>query len=185
MAITWTGAFDQARLSAWMDSKGLGAGPLAEITPLAGGTQNVLIKFRRGDRSYVFRGPPPHLRANSNETMRREARVLAALAGSAVPHPEFIAGCSEEGVLGAAFYLMAPIDGFNARVALHENYQRDPAWRRAMGFEMVDAIAALANVDHRAVGLGDFGKAENFLERQVPRWRAWLEAYTEFPAGLA
>src|SRR3546814_7100225 len=51
--------------------------------------------------------------------------------------------------------------------------------RRAMGFSMVDAIAALALVDHEAVGLGDFGKPEGWLERQVGRWRSQLDSYAE------
>ena len=55
---------------------------------------------------------------NGNETMRREARILAALAGTAAPHPALIAACPSEAVLGSAFYLMEPIDGFNATVAM-------------------------------------------------------------------
>jgi aminoglycoside phosphotransferase (APT) family kinase protein len=52
--------------------------------------------------------------------------------------------------------------------------------RRQMGFEMVDAIAALANVDYIAVGLSDLGKVDGFLDRQVGRWRAQLDSYSEF-----
>jgi len=63
-------------LARWMDGEGLGAGPLENVEAIAGGTQNVLLRFRRGERSYVFRGPPPHKRANSDETMRRVERDL-------------------------------------------------------------------------------------------------------------
>ena len=84
---------DLSALEQWMDRQGLGEGPIAEATTLAGGTQNILLRFSRSGRSYVLRRPPPVLRANSNETMRREARVLAALKGSNVPHPELIAAC--------------------------------------------------------------------------------------------
>ena len=62
-----------------------------DVELIAGGTQNVLVRFRRGEREFVLRRPPPHKRANSDETMRREARVLGALAGSDVPHPGLIA----------------------------------------------------------------------------------------------
>ena len=95
------GSVDLDLLAAWMDGEGLGAGPLVDVERIAGGTQNVLLRFRRGDRTYVFRRPPPHKRANSDETMRREARVLAALAGSDVPHPGLIAACGDVDVLGA------------------------------------------------------------------------------------
>lgn len=139
----------------------------------------MLVRFTRSGRGHVLRRPPLHKRANSDETMRREARVLAALAGSDVPHPGLIAACPDTEVLGAAFYLMEPIDGFNPASGLPEPHRSDPAMRRAMGFSMVDAIAALALVDHEAVGLGDFGKPEGWLERQVGRWRSQLDSYAE------
>ena len=60
----------------------------------------------------VLRRPPEHLRKNSNDTMLREARVLAALAGSGVPHPGSTAVCDDIDVIGTSFYLMEPIDGF-------------------------------------------------------------------------
>lgn len=170
---------DLGALTTWMDGEGLGSGPLQDVEQLAGGTQNVLVRFSRSGRTYVLRRPPLHKRANSDETMRREARVLAALAGSAVPHPGLIAACPDVDVLGAAFYLMEPIDGFNPASGLPEPHRSDPAMRRAMGFSMVDAIAALALVDHEAVGLADFGKPEGWLERQVGRWQRQLDSYAE------
>lgn len=170
---------DLGALRQWMDDQGLGSGPLRGVEQLAGGTQNVLVRFTRSGRSHVLRRPPVHKRANSDETMRREARVLAALAGSDVPHPGLIAACPDTDVLGAAFYLMEPIDGFNPAGGLPEPHRSDAAMRRAMGFSMVDAIAALALVDHEAVGLGDFGKPEGWLERQVGRWRSQLDSYAE------
>ena len=170
---------DLAALTTWMDGQGLGSGPLEDVEVLAGGTQNVLVRFARAGRSYVLRRPPLHKRANSDETMRREARVLAALAGSDVPHPALIAACPDTEVLGAAFYLMEPIEGFNPSSGLPEPHRSDPAMRRAMGFSMVDAIASLALVDHEAVGLGDFGKPEGWLERQVGRWQGQLDSYAE------
>jgi aminoglycoside phosphotransferase (APT) family kinase protein len=172
---------DLARLGDWMDSRGLPHGPIANVEALAGGTQNILLRFERGGRRYVLRRPPLHKRANSDETMRREAKVLAALAGSGVPHPGLIAACGDEGVLGAAFYLMEPIEGFNPTRGLPELHASDPAIRRGMGFELADAIAALGSVDHVAVGLSDFGKPEGFLERQVARWRSQLEGYGALP----
>ena len=45
---------------------------------------------------------------------------------------------------------------------------------------MADALAKLGAVDHAAVGLGDYGKPDGFLERQVPRWLSELESYKEF-----
>ena len=167
-------------LRGWMDHRDLGEGELSHTELIAGGTQNVLVRFRRADRTYVLRRPPVHKRANSDETMRREARVLAALAGSAVPHPGLIAAEPDVDVLGAAFYLMEPIDGFNPSLGLPPAYD-NAEWQRAMGFSMVDAISSLAMVDHVAAGLGDLGRWEGWGERQVARWRKQLDGYSELP----
>jgi aminoglycoside phosphotransferase (APT) family kinase protein len=170
---------DLDRLAEWMDDAGLPKGPLERIERLAGGTQNILLRFERGGARYVLRRPPLHKRENSDETMRREARVLAALRDSAVPHPRMIAACAETDVLGASFYLMQPIEGFNATTGLPELHASDPALRHRMGLSMVDAIAALGSVDYEAVGLVGFGKPEGYLERQVARWRRQLDGYAQ------
>ncbi len=171
---------DIESLAAWMTGEGLGSGPITNVVSLAGGTQNIVLRFDRDGRSYIFRRPPPHPRPNSNETMRREARVLAALAGTDVPHPGLIAACGDEAVLGVAFYLMEPIDGFNPLGALPEPHASSAAIQHGMGMALVDGIAALGALDHETLGLGDFGKPANFLERQVERWSAQLAGYAEF-----
>lgn len=163
-----------------MDSRNLGSGPITDVTQLAGGTQNILLRFRRDGREYILRRPPLNPRPQSNRIMAREARLLQALAGSTVPHPGLIAACTDEEVLGAVFYLMEPVDGFNPTVGLPDAVRADPAIRHRMGLELVDALAALATVDHVAAGLEDFGKLEGFLERQVERWASELEGYSRF-----
>ncbi len=172
---------DLVVLAAWMDRRGLGAGGIDDPALIVGGTQNVLLRFRRSGREYVLRRPPLHKRANSDETMRREARALGALAGTAVPHPALIAAEADPDVLGAAFYLMEPVDGFNATLGLPAPFATDRAWQHEMGLSMADSIAALAAVDHVAVGLGDLGKFEGWAERQVGRWRKQLDGYRELP----
>lgn len=165
-------------LAAWMDGQGLGSGAIADRTLLAGGSQNILIRFVRDGRAYVLRHPPLHPRPESNETMRREARVLRALAGSEVPHPALIADCPDEGVLGAAFYLMEPVAGFNPASGLPSPHRESAELRRRMGLAAVEALARLGAVDYRAVGLDGFGKPDGYLERQVGRWTGQLATYS-------
>ena len=168
-------------LAAWMDEQQLGAGVIENAERLAGGTQNILLRFSRDGRNYVLRRPPQHLRDNSNETMRREARMLAALRDTEAPHPRLIAACGDEGVLGAAFYLMEPIDGFNPTQGLPPLHAGSAAVRHRMGLALVEGIATLGALDYRALGLEGFGKEDRYLERQVARWRAQLASYAEMP----
>lgn len=172
---------DLDALARWMDERGIGAGPIEDARLIAGGTQNVLLRFRRGDRELVLRRPPLHKRTTSDETMRREARVLAALAGSEVPHPALVAACADVEPLGAAFYLMQPIDGFNPGMGLPEPHRSELGWQHRMGLAMAEAIAAVARIDPVGRGLMDLGRPDGWLERQVPRWRRQLASYAELP----
>jgi aminoglycoside phosphotransferase (APT) family kinase protein len=168
---------DLDALAAWMTERGIGLGPINDVHSIGGGTQNVVVRFSRGGR-FVLRRGPLHLRASSNDALRREMRLLEALGPTAVPHPRLIAACADESVLGGAvFYLMESVDGFNAADTLPALHARDHLVRDRMGFAMVEALAALGRVDHQAVGLADFGRPDGFLDRQVPRWLRELESY--------
>ena len=176
-------------LQDWVERADLpGRGPVCSVRQLTGGSQNNVFWCERDGGAFVLRRPPTHPRPNSDETMRREARVLGALAGSPVPHPQLHALCTDLDVLGVCFFAMAAVDGFGALDGLPGRYARDPAWRRAMAFDLVDAAAALGAVDVDAVGLADFGKPEQWIERQVARWAGQLEGYAAFdgydPGGL-
>lgn len=163
-----------------MDSENLGRGAIEDVRVLAGGTQNILLRFRRDGREYILRRPPANPRPQSNRIMEREARLLRALAGTSVPHPNLIAACGDETVLGAVFYLMEPVDGFNPTVALPDSVRNDPAIRHTMGSELIDGLAALATIDHEKAGLADFGRLDGFLDRQVERWSKELDSYAKF-----
>lgn len=171
---------DLQALTAWMDDIGLESGELSNVQFLAGGTQNILLRFERGVQEFVLRRPPLHLRKNSNDTMKREARVLEALTTTDVPHPKFIASCDDEDVLGACFYLMAPVDGFNPANGLPPLHADDLAIRQRMGYSYIEGMAALGAVDYKAVGLEGYGKPDGFLERQSSRWMKQLESYAAF-----
>ncbi|MBY8858577.1 phosphotransferase family protein [Nocardia sp. CA2R105] len=169
---------DFAVVGKWMEEQGLPGGQFEGVTALGGGTQNIMLRFTRAGRDYVLRRGPKHLRAKSNDVIRREARLLGALAGTGVRAPEVIAACPDESVLGAVFYLMEPIIGFNPQTELPELHAGDAEIRRQMGLSAVEAIARLGALDYRELGLEDYGKPEGFLERQVPRWLAELDSYS-------
>jgi aminoglycoside phosphotransferase (APT) family kinase protein len=165
-------------LADWMDGEGLPGGAFERVERLGGGTQNVLVRFRRSEREYVLRRPPVHPRPKSNDALRREARVLAALDGTGVRAPRLFAACPDETVMnGVVFYLMESVHGFNPTTTLPRMHAGDPAVRHQMGLDAAAALAELGAVDHVAAGLGDIGHPEGFLERQVGRWLSELESY--------
>jgi aminoglycoside phosphotransferase (APT) family kinase protein len=179
---TRTTGVDLTALQNWMDGEGLGSGELTNVTPIGGGTQNIMIRFTRDGREYVLRRGPEHLRPVSNKVISREFQVLRALRGTGVPHADLIASCDDPSVLGeAVFYLMEPIDGFNAGLELPDAAAGTPELRRELGFALVEALVSLHQIDFREVGLSDFGRPEGFLDRQVDRWLGELASHQELP----
>lgn len=173
---------DFAAVQKWMDGVGLGAGEIEGVTPIGGGTQNIMVRFTRDGRDYVLRRGPEHLRPGSNKVISREFQVLNALRGTDVPHAELIASCNDTSVLGdAVFYLMEPVDGFNAGLELPAAAAGTAELRRELGFSLVDALVSLGRLDHRQVGLADFGRPEGFLDRQVDRWLGELASHQTLP----
>ncbi len=172
---------DSELLCTWMDSQGLGSGPIEDIHNIVGGTQNILLRFTRGGKVYVLRRPPRFPRENSNQTMARESVILRALADTSVPHPKLIAACTDTAPMGYAFYLMEEVRGFNATTGLPPYHAASPEVRHRMGLALVEGIARLGEVDYLRLSLENFGKPDNYLARQVSRWTAQLESYTSYP----
>jgi aminoglycoside phosphotransferase (APT) family kinase protein len=172
------GRDEVAALQSWVREQGVGH-DIHEIEPLTGGTQNVVVRLRVDDRDLVLRRPPPHPRPTSNKTMLREIAVLRTLAGSTVPHPEFVAGCDDLGVLGVVFYLMAHVDGFNPGTEVSEVYVNDPGVRHRAGLAFAEGLAALSRVPWEGSELAAIMRPGSFLERQVPQWRAALGGYRQ------
>ncbi|ROO87841.1 aminoglycoside phosphotransferase (APT) family kinase protein [Actinocorallia herbida] len=175
------GVVDLSALRRWLDVQGVGEGEVADARLLTGGTQNLLVRFRRGDDDLVLRRPGRRPRQNANKLIQREARVLRALQPTAVPHPEFLAVGEDESVAGpAAFVVMRAVDGFNPGECLPQAYQ-SPDRLRSIADQGITTLAEIAKVDYEACGLGDFGRPEGFLHRQVDRWAAEYSSYLAVP----
>jgi aminoglycoside phosphotransferase (APT) family kinase protein len=129
----------------------------------------------RGASGWVLRRPATVALERANEGMRREFRILAALADTGVPHPAAVALCEDHDVLGCTFYLMERVAGVNP-IPLPPAFDDDRR-RAEVAFAMVDALARIHEVDWPAAGLGDLGHPEGFHERQVERWSRQLASY--------
>jgi aminoglycoside phosphotransferase (APT) family kinase protein len=173
-------ALNLGALAAWLAGSGIAHGEIHNARVLAGGTQNLLLRFSYGGLDLVLRRPPPD-RRGSSETVRREAIVLAALDGTAVPHPRFRGLCEDPGVFGGAFLVMDEVRGFNAALCMPGSAASDPLFRHRMGLALVEGIASLAAVPLNLGELRSLGKTEGFIERQTQRWAAQLESYAASP----
>ncbi|MGV0716408.1 phosphotransferase family protein [Mycolicibacterium sp. XJ662] len=178
---------DQKALQRWVRDQRLGS-TVTDVEPLTGGTQNIVVRIRVDGRPMVLRRPPLHPRPTSDKTMLREIAALRTLAGTDVPHPEFIAGCDDLDVLGVVFYLMEEVDGFNPGSEVDEAYVRDPGMRHQVGLSYAASLAQLGNVAWEGSPLAELKRPGSFLERQVPQFLRLLESYRHDrydPASLA
>ena len=156
------------------EAPGLLEGPLSARL-IAGGKSNLTYVVGDGRREVIVRRPPlGHVLATAHD-MVREHRVITALRETAVPVPGTYALCPGDDVIGAPFYVMELAPGTPYRLAA-ELEALGPGRTRAICERMVDTLVALHPVDPQAVGLGDFGRPEGFLERQVRRWKKQLDA---------
>jgi aminoglycoside phosphotransferase (APT) family kinase protein len=176
---------DLPQFAAWFDSACPGeiGGPLRGQL-IAGGRSNLTYEVTDGTKSWVVRRPPlGHVLATAHD-MRREYQVITALRDTDVPVPPAYALCSDADVLGAPFYVMAKVDGIAYRTA-EQIAPLGPARVQAIAERMIDTLALLHAVDPGAVGLGEFGRPEGFLARQVRRWKKQLDASRSRPvAGI-
>jgi aminoglycoside phosphotransferase (APT) family kinase protein len=160
--------FNAARLEDYLgrETKDF-AGPL-NVEQFKGGQSNPTFLVRAGGRRYVLRRKPPGALLPSAHAVEREYRVMSALAATDVPVARTYALCEDASVLGSAFYIMEHVEG---RIFWDPALPQLPPHERApMYDEMNRVIAALHSVDQGALGLDDYGKAGNYLERQVARW---------------
>ncbi len=134
--------------------------------------------MRNDVNDWVLRRPPlSHVLATAND-MRREHTVQHALGPTDVPTAPMVAFCADEAVIGAPFYLMQHLEGVVYASALDVAHL-DEAQSRAAADELIDVLACLHSVDPHSVGLGDFGRPDGFVARQIGRWtKQWDAAKT-------
>ena len=168
-----------APVTAWARERIPGLTPPLEFLLIAGGHSNLTYKFvdDRGE-AYVLRRPPLGHVLESAHDMGREHRIVSALADTDVPVPPVHGHCDDAAVNGAPFYLMRYVDGLVAHDAAAVA-DMPPDERRALGRHVVEVLATLHGLDPDAVGLGDLGRREAYLARQLRRWsKQWTATQT-------
>jgi aminoglycoside phosphotransferase (APT) family kinase protein len=160
--------FDAERLEAWMAKNVPGFGGPLSVTQFKGGQSNPTYKLASPLGHYVLRRKPPGKLLASAHAVDREYRVISALhpLGFPVAKPHCL--CLDESVIGTAFYIMDFVEG---RVFWEPHVPGVSAEERAAIFQsLVTTIASLHTVDPQSVGLGNYGKPEGYVARQIKRW---------------
>ncbi|GCL61607.1 phosphotransferase [Pseudaquabacterium pictum] len=180
-AVSQQHAFDIPALERWLTDRLPGfAGPLT-VEQFKGGQSNPTFKLVTPGRQYVMRAKPGPLAKllPSAHAIEREFRVMDALALSGVPVARMHVLCEDESVIGRAFYVMDFVEG---RVFWEQSLPGlQPAERSAVYDEMNRVLAALHNVEVKAVGLSDFGRPGNYFGRQIKRWSQQYQASVTEP----
>jgi len=133
------------------------------------GHSNETLFVTWGDAELVLRRPPPGETADTAHDVLREYRVMDALQGTAVRVPRTVLECDDHDVIGSDFYLMERERGDVLRDDEPGRFA-DLDSRRRIGEELVDRLAEIHAVDYEDVGLGDFGRPQGYISRQVDRW---------------
>jgi aminoglycoside phosphotransferase (APT) family kinase protein len=160
----------------WLKDQIPGLATPLTFTLIAGGHSNLTFRCEAADgTAYVLRRPPLGHVLESAHDMSREHRIVAALADSGVPVAPVIGLCEDVEVNDAPFYIM----GFVAGPVLHDAQAAlamPESERMDLSFNVVDVLARLHAINPDDVGLGDLGRKEAYLARQLRRWNKQWEA---------
>ena len=167
-------ALDSACLEQYLTAQVKGfAGPLT-VKQFKGGQSNPTYLLQTPARAYVLRRKPPGKLLPSAHAVDREYRVIRALYAQNFPVAEPLAFCADESIAGTAFYVMSFADG---RVFWEPQMPGSDAAERAAVYDAMNAtIARLHGFAPAQIGLGDFGRGENYVARQVERWSKQFRA---------
>ena len=159
---------DEFGLAAWMEANVAGfEGPI-RVSQFKGGQSNPTYRIETAGSAFVLRRKPPGKLLPGAHAVEREYRVLAALGAQGFPVPRVHGLCEDDSVLGTAFYVMDMVDG---RIVWEARFPGLEPVARGAHFDAMNAtIARLHSFDPGAIGLGDYGRATGFVERQVKRW---------------
>jgi aminoglycoside phosphotransferase (APT) family kinase protein len=169
-------AIDHPKLEEWFAKEVPGAQPPLDFDRISGGRSNLTYGVTdSGGRRWALRRPPLGKRLASAHDMAREHRILAALGGTDVPVPPAVALCEDDAVNGAPFYVMDFVEGPVLRTRAEAEESFDEADRAAIGERVVGTLVAIHAVHPDAVGLGDLGRREHYVARQLRRWQGQWE----------
>jgi aminoglycoside phosphotransferase (APT) family kinase protein len=206
-AVRQEDAFDVAGVAAWLRREDLPPEILAdlqgdpEVRQFSGGASNLTYLLRYPDRDLILRRPPAGQKARGAHDMRREFTIQSRLRPVYPYVPRMVALCDDESVLGSDFYVMERVEGTILGRDLPPGMDLSEGEVRGVCLDVLDRLVELHSVDAEQAGLGDLGKGQGYVGRQVAGWSerfrrartenvgdfedvmAWLEAHQPADVG--
>jgi aminoglycoside phosphotransferase (APT) family kinase protein len=166
-----TEGISPSAVSGWLLANVEGLRPPFEFALIAGGRSNLTyaVTDAAGRRIVLRRPPISHILPTAHD-MGREHRIISALRDTPVPVPAALGYCADETVNGRPFYVMEFVDGYVLREPAEAAAALDEAGRMTAGYDLVDMLAAIHQLDVDAIGLGDLARHDGYIERQLRRW---------------
>jgi aminoglycoside phosphotransferase (APT) family kinase protein len=167
---------DRDGVEAWFEAHVPDVTPPLSFERIAGGRSNLTFTVTDADgRRWALRRPPLGKGLTSAHDMAREHKVISALAPTDVPVAPTIGLCEDESVNGAPFFVMEFVDGPILRTQQAAVEEFGEAERHAIGERVADTLVAIHAVDPDEVGIGDLGKKQDYVARQLHRWHGQWE----------
>ena len=152
----------------WLEQQMPGVRPPLTFEPVSGGMSNLTYKVSDNDGNrYIFRRPPVGKLVERAHDVQREHRIMAALRDTEVPVPAMVGLCTDHAVTGADFYMMHFVDGTVMFDPESAEQALDERGRRRAAEQLVDVLVKFQAVDPSAVDLGDLGKPDGYIARQI------------------
>lgn len=168
---------DAERVNAWFHDHVEAARTPLSFVLVAGGRSNLtyVATDSAGER-FVLRRPPTGPLLPKAHDMRREHRIISALGPVGIPVPPALGLCEDPSVNGAPFYVMGFVDGVIARDENEVAALLDEGARQKVSYALIDTLADIHKVDPDTVGLGDLGRKDGYIARQLHRWHTNYQA---------
>ena len=175
---------DAPNVTAWFEKHVSDVEPPLDFELVAGGRSNLtFVVTDQGGHRYVLRRPPTgHLLPTAHD-MAREHRIISAMGPAGVPVPPALGLCEDDAVNGAPFYVMGFVDGVIARSEEDVTANFDEAARHRAGLALIDTLADIHMADPDRIGLGELGRKEGYIARQLKRWYSNYQAANQARGG--
>jgi aminoglycoside phosphotransferase (APT) family kinase protein len=168
--------FDVEALDAWIRERRPELTGAPAVRQFSGGASNLTYLLSYPEQDLILRRPPAGAKAASAHDMSREFRVQQSLAPVFPYVPRMVDLCREDTLIGSDFYVMERIVGTILRSQLPRELGLPVSDRRKLCLAVVDRLVELHEVDVVAAGLGELGRGEGYVQRQVEGWSARYRA---------